>query len=206
MNRVTKKSCKLCRREGEKLFLKGERCFSTKCAFGRRSYAPGPHGKRPRKLSEYGIRLREKQKARRIYGLSERQFKKYFKIAAQKAGITGENLLILLEKRLDNVIFRLNLADSRVAARQFVGHGHFLVNNRKCNICSRSVKRGDEISIIEKSKEVFKKAVEKIKDRQLPPWLVFNPEKMSGKITAEVSKAMIDTPLDERLIVEHYSR
>jgi small subunit ribosomal protein S4 len=206
VSRVTKKSCKLCRREGEKLFLKGNRCLTAKCAFSRRSYAPGPHGKRPRKFSEYGLRLREKQSARRIYGLTEQQFKDYFYRAAKKPGVTGENLLIMLEKRLDNVIFRLGLADSRPGARQLVTHRHFQINGRICNIPSYQVKAGDQIMIIEKSRPAFKEVFEKIKEKSLPTWLTFNQDNLTGCVVAEVTREMIDTPIDDRLIVEHYSR
>jgi small subunit ribosomal protein S4 len=206
VSRVTKKSCKLCRREGEKLFLKGDRCLTAKCSYSKRSYAPGPHGKRPKKFSEYGLRLREKQKARRIYGLNERQFKNYFGLASRRPGITGENLLIMLEKRLDNVIYRLGLAASRAQARELVGHGHFLVNGRTRNVASSRVKVKDQIVVKEKSRGALKSAAEIAKDKQLPPWLTFDPAAWAGSVVSEVTRTMIDTPIDDRLIVEHYSR
>lgn len=206
MSRANIKSCKICRREGEKLFLKGERCYSGKCSFAKRSYGPGPHGKMSRKHSEYGLRLREKQKARRIYGLTERQFKKYFSLARRQKGMTGENLLIILEKRFDNVIYRLNLASSRKEARLLVTHGHFLINSRRSNIPSAELKTGDKISLKERSKERFKLMVEKMKDKHFPGWLSFDPETLTGQVMTPVLRNMIDTPLEERLIVEHYSR
>jgi small subunit ribosomal protein S4 len=150
--------------------------------------------------------LREKQSARRIYGLTEQQFKDYFYRAAKKPGVTGENLLIMLEKRLDNVIFRLGLADSRPGARQLVTHRHFQINGRICNIPSYQVKAGDQIMIIEKSRPAFKEVFEKIKEKSLPTWLTFNQDNLTGCVVAEVTREMIDTPIDDRLIVEHYSR
>lgn len=163
MGRTTGPVCKLCRREGAKLFLKGEKCGSTKCPFEKRSYAPGQHGQAGKRLSEFGIRLREKQKARRIYGISERPFRHYFAIASKSKSVTGEKLLELLERRLDNALWRLTMAESRSAARQMVRNGHIRVNGRKVNIPSYSVNAGDSITVREKSADFVKKIVEKLK-------------------------------------------
>jgi len=205
MGRHTDSSCKLCRREGEKLFLKGERCFTEKCAFARRSYGPGQHGKVPVRSSEYLIRLREKQKARRIYGLGERQFAKYFEDAAQSRGATGETLLQFLERRLDNVIYRLGFATSRQAARQMVRHGGILVNKQKTNIPSFQVKINDEIMVSPKRSPLAKAALEKFPDRVTPAWLSLTGE-VEGKVLALPKREDIDTALEEQMIVEYYSR
>lgn len=200
--------CRLCRREGLKLFLKGERCYSDKCAVDRRAYGPGQHGQSRRKVSEYGVQLREKQKARRIYGVLERQFRNYFKLADQRKGITGENLLQLLERRLDNVVFRLGLAGSRNEARQLVKHGHFRVNGRKVDIPSYQVNGGDEISVKEKSRgsSRFKELWESAGETALPDWLELDKDNWKGKVLNVPTREEIDVPLSEHLIIELYSR
>lgn len=205
MGRHTEASCKLCRREGEKLFLKGERCFTEKCAFARRSYAPGQHGKRPVRASEYQIRLREKQKARRIYGLVESQFAGYFERAANQKGATGEKLLELLERRLDNVIYRLGFATSRQAARQMVRNGGVLVNEKKVNIPSFQVKVGEAIKVAPKMVALAKSALEKFPDRTTPTWVSLTGE-TEGKILSIPRRDEIDTVIEENMIVEYYSR
>ncbi len=208
MARYTGAVCKLCRREGLKLYLKGDRCYSSKCAFDRRSYAPGQHGQGRKKVSEYGIRLREKQKARRYYGVLERQFRRYFERAERQKGITGENLLRLLERRLDNVVYRLGLASSRSEARQLVRHGHFTVNGRKVNIPSFEVRVGDVIAVRDKSKESprLKELMERAADRTPPGWLEYDAEAGRGRVLALPARDQIDTPVQEHLIVELYSR
>ncbi|MCX7774057.1 MAG: 30S ribosomal protein S4 [Clostridia bacterium] len=207
MARYTDASCRLCRREGEKLFLKGERCYTNKCAVQRRAYAPGQHGQQKKKLSEYGVQLREKQKARRFYGVLESQFRKYFEIASSKKGITGENLLQVLETRMDNVIYRMGLAGSRPEARQLVRHGHFTVNGQKVNIPSYIVKVGDAISVRDKSKSSPKiKAVREAAGRVVPKWLEFDAENLNGKVVALPAREDIDIPIREHLIVELYSK
>jgi len=211
MARYTDAVCKLCRREGEKLFLKGERCFSPKCAIERRPYIPGQHGKKGtfrRKMSDFGIQLREKQKARRIYGVLERQFRKYFEEAQRTPGLTGENLLATLERRLDNVVYRLGFADSRPQARQVVNHGHVYVNGRKLDIPSALVSEGDVITIRPHSREneYFKIMAETLGSKAVPSWLTVNAGEMSGRITALPGRGDIDTTINEQLIVEYYSR
>ncbi len=208
MARYTEASCRLCRREGEKLFLKGERCYTNKCAISKRVYAPGQHGQQKKKLSEYGIQLREKQKARRFYGILESQFRKYFEMAVSKKGVTGENLLQILESRLDNTIYRLGLATSRPEARQLVTHGHFTVNGKKVNIPSFLVKVGDVIAVKEKSRTSPKvKAIGDITgSKVIPKWLEFDPENLAGKVVALPSREDIDLPIREHLIVELYSK
>ena len=203
--------CKLCRREGEKLFLKGERCFSPKCAFERRSYAPGMHGRQSqfrRKESDYALQLRAKQKARRVYGVYERQFRRYFREAQRKRGLTGVNLLILLESRLDNVVYRLGFASSRTQARQLVLHGHFDVNGRKTNIPSYLVKPGDIIAVREysRSKTYFKGVSEILDESQVPAWLSLDIPNLTGKMVDLPSRDDVDITLNEQLIVEYYSR
>lgn len=205
MGRHIEATCKLCRREGEKLFLKGERCYTEKCAFTRRSYGPGQHGKVPMRASEYRIRLREKQKARRIYGIGERQFAKYFEAASTRVGATGEKLLEFLERRLDNVIYRLGFATSRQAARQLVRHGGVLLNQRRVNIPSCEVKAGDTVVIAPRVTALAKSALEKFPDRVTPGWLSLTGE-VEGKVTAMPKREDIDTNLQEQLIVEYYSR
>ncbi|MBP2033096.1 small subunit ribosomal protein S4 [Clostridium algifaecis] len=206
MARYTGSVCRLCRREGLKLFLKGDRCYTDKCAFSRRGYAPGQHGQGRKKISNYGLQLREKQKARRIYGILEGQFRKYYDRADRKKGITGENLLKLLEMRLDNVVFKLGYGQSRAEARQLVTHGHFLVNGKKVDIPSYQVSVNDVISISDKSKssEKFKTFAENPKT--LPAWLEGNVENFEGKVVREPSREDIDVPVNETLIVELYSK
>ncbi len=208
MARYTGPRCRLCRREGSKLFLKGDRCFSEKCAFERRSYAPGQHGKARVKVSDYGIRLREKQRVRRIYGVKESQFRRYFEIADRQKGVTGTNLLVLLERRLDNVIYRLGFADSRAQARQLVKHGHFLVNGRKVDIPSFLVKVGDEIKVRDKSKDIqpITQALEAIARRGVPDWLELNAEEKKGVVKAWPERSHITMPIQEQYIVEFYSK
>lgn len=206
MARYTGAHCRQCRREGMKLFLKGDRCYTDKCAVARRSYAPGQHGQGKKKLSNYGVQLREKQKAKRIYELLEGQFRKYYEKAERMRGITGENLLKLLEMRLDNVVFRLGYGASRREARQLVNHGHFLVNGKKVDIPSFSVNVGDVITVADKSKssERFKMFAENPK--ALPNWIQGNVENFEAKIIAEPARTDIDIPVNETLIVELYSK
>lgn len=208
MARYKEAVCRLCRREGMKLFLKGDRCYSDKCTLNRRSAVPGQHGQGRRKVSEYGLQLREKQKARRIYGVLERQFRRYFALAERQKGITGENLLRLLERRLDNVVFRLGLASSRPEARILVTHGHFLVNGRRVQIPSYLVKVGDEIQVSEKSKAMakFKDIAEAIVHRTPPAWLELDKEALKGRVLTLPAREDIDAPIEEHLIVELYSK
>ncbi|MCR5482569.1 MAG: 30S ribosomal protein S4 [Clostridia bacterium] len=206
MARYTEASCRLCRREGQKLFLKGERCYSAKCALEKKNYAPGQHGQSRKKMSEYGLQLREKQKAKRFYGLQETQFRNLFDKAARKAGITGENLLILLESRLDNVVFRLGFASSRKEARQLVVHGHFTVNGKKVDIPSYEVKAGDVIKVKEKSTNSPKFKEVKEMSISVPAWVTVDVEKLEGKVVALPRREEIDTPIAEHLIVELYSK
>lgn len=200
--------CRLCRREGLKLFLKGERCYGTKCAIERRGYAPGQHGQRQRKVSDYGVRLREKQKVRRIYGLMEGQFRNTFHKAVRKQGVTGEILLQYLEQRLDNVVFRFGFAPSRQQARQLVRHGHITVNGRRVNIPSFQVRQEDLVQIKEKSplKETIKEAVAVAEHRGMPGWLQLDKDKLSGKIIGLPDREDIQYPIKEQLIVELYSK
>lgn len=206
MSRYTDANCRLCRREGQKMFLKGERCYSSKCAIERRNFPPGQHGQGRRKQSEYGLQLREKQKCKRFYGLQETQFRNLFDKADRKKGITGENLLILLETRLDNVVFRLGFAASRKEARQLVTHGHFTVNGKKVDIPSYEVKAGDVIKVKEKSTNSPK--FKEIKDMAItvPSWMTVDTEKLEGKVVTVPTRADIDTPVAEHLIVELYSK
>ncbi len=204
--------CKLCRREGEKLFLKGERCFSPKCAFERRSYAPGPHGRgeqfRHRRESDFARQLRAKQKARRIYGVLERQFRRYYAESLRRRGMTGLNLLQVLESRLDNVIFRLGYADSRPQARLLVSHGHFMVNGRRTNIPSLLVNSGDKITIREGShtRTYFKNLTSLIEGKNAPAWLSRDIKTLSADVLRLPERSEIDSSLEEQLIVEYYSR
>ena len=206
MARYTGPSCRLCRREGQKLFLKGERCYSTKCAIDKRNYAPGQHGQGRKKVSDYGLQLREKQKAKRFYGVLESQFKQYFEKAARKPGITGENLLTMLETRLDNVVFRMGLAASRKEGRQLIRHGHFTINGKKVDIPSLIVSEGDVIKVKENSvnspkfKELKEAAV------NAPGWVSVDFEKLEGKIMSYPTRQDIDIPIEEHLIVELYSK
>ena len=202
MARYTDANCRLCRRGGQKLFLKGDRCYSSKCAIDRRGYAPGQHGQGRSKISDYGLQLREKQKAKRFYGLQETQFRNLFDKAARKSGITGENLLILLETRLDNVVFRLGFASSRKEARQLVNHGHFQVNGKKVNIPSYTVKPGDVIKVKEKSTNSPKFKEVKEMSITVPSWVAVDVEKLEGKILSVPTRSEIDTPVAEHLIVE----
>jgi len=200
--------CRLCRREGTKLFLKGTRCYTGKCAIDRRGYAPGQHGQGRKKPTEYGIQLREKQKARRIYGVLERQFRRYFFTAAREKGITGERLLQLLELRLDNVVMRAGFADSRSQGRQLVRHGHFIVNGRRVNIPSYLVKQGDVVAVAEKSHKlvVFEGVADNMKGRRVVPWLTLEPQALRVNVTGLPKREDIDIPVREHLIVERYSR
>ncbi len=206
MARYTDANCRLCRREGQKLFLKGDRCYSPKCSLDRRSYAPGQHGQGRSKKSDYALQLREKQKTKRFYGLQETQFRNLFDKADRKSGITGENLLILLETRLDNVVFRLGFASSRKEARQLVSHGHFTVNGKKVNIPSYTVKAGDVIKVKEKSTNSPKFKEVKEMTITVPEWVTVDVEKLEGKILSEPTREQIDTPVAEHLIVELYSK
>ena len=208
MARYTQSVCRLCRRENLKLFLKGERCYTEKCAVDRRSYAPGQHGQSRKKVSDYGAQLREKQKVRRIYGLLENQFRITFKKADQQKGITGENLLALLERRLDNIVYRLGFANSRNEARQLVLHGHFRVNHSKVNIPSYLVKPGDAIELREKSKKVVRilEALEGVARRGVPQWLELDKDELKGQVKALPHREDITIPIQEKLIVELYSK
>ena len=209
MARYTGAVCRLCRREGQKLFLKGDRCYTDKCALERRSYAPGMHGNaRNKKLSEYGVQLREKQKARRYYGVSEKQFSHYFELAEKRQGQAGENLLAILESRLDNVAYRLGFAMSRAEARQLVRHAHFTVNGQKVNIPSYQVKPGDVIELKEGSRSLdkFKGSLEANASRVIPKWLEFDQASKVAKVVAVPAREDIDLPIEEHLIVELYSK
>lgn len=208
MARYTGPVCRQCRREGVKLYLKGDKCYGDKCAFSKRGYAPGQHGQGRKKVSEYGIQLREKQKARRIYGILERQFRAYFDKAERQKGVTGENLLVLLERRLDNVVYRLGFAASRTQARQLVRHGHFTVNGHRVNIPSYLIKPGDSIQIAENSKEspLIKEHFENLSQKSVPAWLEMSAQDMSGKVVRYPNREEIDVPIEEHFIVELYSR
>ena len=209
MARYTDSSCKLCRRENLRLYLKGDRCYGDKCGFERRSYAPGQHGqRRGGKLSDYRIQLREKQKVKRIYGLMEKQFRGYYYRADKQKGITGTNLLILLESRLDNVVYRMGFAASRKQARQLVRHNHFLVNNRKVNIPSYQVKPGDEVGAKDKSKKVpqIAEAMETVVRRGVPDWVDVDKEKFKGTFKALPNREDLTMPIQEQLIIELYSK
>ena len=207
MARYTGATCRLCRREGQKLFLKGDRCFTDKCAFVRRSYAPGQHGAAKKKMSNYGVQLREKQKVKRIYGVLETQFRNLYERADKMAGMTGVNLLSLLERRLDNVVYRMGLASSRKEARQLVGHGHFLLNGHKADIASMTVKPGDVITVKERSKSSAKfKALVEANTKVAPKWLETNLEEMSAKVVALPAREDIDLEIAEHLIIELYSK
>ena len=209
MARYTGPVCRLCRRENTKLYLKGERCYTDKCAFERRAFAPGQHGQgKNKKISEYGMQLREKQKARRIYGVLEGQFEAYFDKAERQKGVTGENLLVLLERRLDNVVFRLGMASSRTEARQLVRHGHFLVNGKRVDIPSFLVKVGDVVVPAEKSKESpkFKEIIETLGQKTVPAWLELDAAATTGRVARYPHRDEIDIPVQEQMIVELYSR
>ena len=208
MSRYTGPVCKECRREGKKLFLKGDRCYTGKCALERRSYAPGQHGQNRSKNSEYGLQLRAKQAARRYYGIQEGQFHKYFLMAERKTGMTGENLLKICESRLDNVVYTLGWASSRAEARQLVTHGHFVVNGSKVDIPSYLLKAGDTVSIKAKSRDSVKiKAVlEANASRPVPTWLSLDANNLEAKVVALPEREQISTPVEEHLIVEFYSK
>lgn len=208
MARYTGASCKLCRREGQKLFLKGDRCYCDKCAIERRSYAPGQHGQGRKKTSEYGLQLRAKQQAKRYYGVLEGQFKGYYEIAASKKGITGEMLLSILESRLDNVVYRCGWASSRKEARQLVNHGHFTVNGSRCDIPSYLTKPGETVAICQKSKESdkIKAVVEANASKPVVKWLDLDRENMKAKVIGIPERADIDLAVEETLIVELYSK
>ncbi len=208
MARYTGAVCRLCRREGIKIYLKGDRCYSDKCALERKSYPPGEKAQTRRKMTEYGLQLREKQRARRIYGILERQFRRYFDIAERQKGITGENLLRLLERRLDNVVYRLGFAASRAEARQLVRHVHFRVNGRRVDIPSYLVRIGDVIAVAERSKELprFVELAEAAAHKTPPPWLEVDFERMQGRVLGFPAREDIDVPIKEHLIVELYSR
>lgn len=211
MARYNDAVCKQCRREGEKLFLKGERCLTPKCAVERRPYPPGLHGRQAqfrRKVSDYGLQLRAKQKAKRVYGVMERQFRRYFREAERRRGLTGTNLLVLLESRLDNVVYRLGLAFSRPQARQLVRHGHFEVNGRKVDIPSYLVQPGDVVAVRHSSRKLmgFKEIALDLEHRAVPDWLSRDDETMSGRVMSMPEREDIDITINEQLIVEYYSR
>lgn len=207
MARYKESVCRLCRREGAKLFLKGDRCYSDKCAVDRKAYGPGEHGQSRKKVSEYGIQLREKQKARRIYGIMEKQFRRYFVQAERQKGVTGENLIRLLERRLDNVIYRLGFAGSRPQARQLVLHGHFTVNGHKVDIPSYMVKAGDVIAVKNRSQSspVFQ-AVKESGKATVPSWLESDLENLQARVVSLPEGEDLDVPIEAHLIVELYSR
>ncbi len=200
--------CRLCRREGLKLFLKGDRCFTDKCAIERRNYPPGEHGQARAKFSEYALQLREKQKLKRMYGVLERQFRRYFEMAERLRGITGENLLLLLERRLDNMVYRTGFATSRAEARQLVRHGHFTVNGRKVDVPSYLVKIGDVISVRERSRVVarIQDAMAQAERRGVPEWLQIQREVFSARVAALPTRAELTAPVNEKLVVELYSK
>jgi len=206
--RYTGPACRHCRREGLKLFLKGERCYTDKCAIERRNYPPGAHGQARTRFSEFAIRLREKQKVKRIYGLVEKQFAHYFELAERMPGITGENLLVLLERRLDNVVYRLGFSSSLAQARQLVRHGHIEVNGRAVTIPSYLLEVNQTVSIGEKSrpKKVVVEAIELAQRRGVPPWMTLEREQFRGALKALPARADLTMPISEKLIVEHYSR
>jgi small subunit ribosomal protein S4 len=212
MSKNTGPVCKLCRREGEKLFLKGQRCFTPKCAFEKRSYPPGEHGRmaqfRRRRVSDYQRQLRGKQKTRRIYGVGERQFRRYYRMAVKRRGKTGENLLQMLETRLDNVVYRMGFSESRAHARNLVVHGHFNVNGRRTNIPSMLIRPGDEVVVREGSRKrtYFKSLAKQAEARTIPRWIERDTEKLSGKVILMPERQDIDASINEQLIIEYYSR
>jgi len=208
MARYTEAVCRLCRREGAKLFLKGTRCYTKKCSFERRPTPPGQHGVRRRKMGEYGIQLREKQKVRRIYGVLERQFRNYYREAEGTTGVTGEALLQRLETRLDNVVFRLGFASSRAQARQLVAHGHFAVNGTATNVPSYSLKPGDRVEVREShnGREPFKVVKETLRSHQAPEWLSLDAAKLAGSVASLPRRDQMPLDLSEQLVVEYYSR
>ncbi len=209
MSRYTGAVCRLCRTEGTKLFLKGDRCYTEKCAINKRNFKPGQHGQNRRaKVSEYGIRLREKQKLRRFYGINETQFRRFYAAASKMAGQTGHNFLQLLERRLDSVVYRFGIGVSRNQARQFVRHGHITVNGRKVDIPSFLVKAGDVIGVHEGSRDkvLIRENIEVAASRTIPEWLQFDPEKHEGRILALPNREQIEVPVKEQLVVEFYAR
>jgi small subunit ribosomal protein S4 len=208
MARYTESVCRLCRREGAKLYLKGSRCYTKKCSFERRPSPPGQHAVRRRKVGEYGLQLREKQKVRRVYGVLERQFRNYYRVASTQSGVTGEALLRTLELRLDNVVFRMGFATSRAQARQLVGHGHFAVNGRPTNIPSFQLKPGDKVEVREsrRGREPFKLAKETLKNHQAPDWLSIDAANLAGTIADVPRRDQMPLDLNEQLVVEYYSR
>ena len=206
MSRYTGPSCKLCRREGVKLFLKSERCYTEKCEIEKRNYPPGVHVETRTKVTEYGVRLREKQRVRKMYGLTETQFKRFFGMAERMGGITGTNLLVLLERRLDNMVYRLGFAGSRKEARQLVSHRHIMVNGRKVNVPSFLVKEGDDIEAADKNLPPVRNALESVVRRGIPSWLELDKEGAKGKVKLLPTRDDITLPIKEQLIVEYYSR
>ncbi len=208
MARYTNSVCRLCRREGLKLFLKGERCYTDKCAIERRNYPPGQHGQARSKFSEYAVQLREKQKVKRMYGLLEGQFRRYFELAERSRGITGENLLLLLEQRLDNMVYRMGFATSRAEARQFVRHGHFLVDGKKVDIPSYRLKPGQQVTVRERSRSVSRivEALDQAERRGIPDWLEVQKEAFSARVKALPTRADLTMPINEKLVVELYSK
>lgn len=208
MARDTGSQCRTCRRETEKLFLKGDRCYTEKCAVERRQYPPGQHGQRRGKLSDYGVQLREKQKVRKIYGVLEKQFRRYFHIAEKKKGVTGEVLLQLLETRLDNIVCRMGFAPNRNSARQLVTHGHFLVNGKKVNIPSCNLQVGDTVEVKEASREmdIIKDSLSKVEQRGIPSWIEVDFQNFKGKVLQIPTREEIQLPAQEQLIVELYSK
>jgi len=208
MARNTSPQCKQCRREGQKLFLKGERCLTDKCGVERRNYPPGDHGRGRQKQSEYRVQLREKQKAKRYYGVLEKQFRNYYEKASRQPGVTGENLLRLLELRLDNIVFRMGFATSRAASRQLVNHGHFAVNGRPTNIASHQLRPGDRVEVraSRTAREPFKIAKETLRSHQPPEWLTVDPAKLAGTIIDQPRRDQMPLDLNEQLVVEYYSR
>lgn len=208
MARYTGAKCRICRREGAKLFLKGDRCYTDKCAFDRRAYAPGDHGRARKKPSDYALQLREKQKVRKMYGILEGQFRRYFKAADSKGGVTGSNLLMLLETRVDNVVYRLGFAHSRTQARQLVLHGHFVLNGQRINVPSIQMRAGDVLEVREPSKKslVIQEAQEVVARRGLPAWLEVDAKTMKGTVKALPAREDVTFPINEQLIVELYSK
>jgi small subunit ribosomal protein S4 len=208
MARYTGPVCRICRRHGMKLYLKGQRCFGPKCAVERRKYPPGEHGQGRRKISEYGLQLAEKQKIRYVYGVLERQFRKHFEEAERRPGMTGVNLLSILERRLDNVVYRLGFGGSRKQARQLVRHGHFTLNGRKTDIPSALVKEGDLIGVKPSSagNEYFSALKGEMTEKNVPRWLEFDPAAMSARVTATPAREDVDALINEQLVVEYYSR
>jgi small subunit ribosomal protein S4 len=208
MARYRESYCRRCRAEQMKLFLKGDRCFTDKCAIERRQYPPGQHGQRRRKLSEYGVQLREKQRAKSLYCILEKQFRKYFTMADRMKGVTGDNLLLLLERRMDNMVYRMGFARSRSQGRQLVRHGHFKVNGRRVNIPSYLIKQGDTISVAEKSRKntVIMESMEAVERRGVPEWLMLEKDKHQAKVMAYPTRDQLTMPINEQLIVELYSK